>query len=210
MNRIFAKYAKIWLAVIAGFAIFLYVIQHRKEAVYLSPARAGVVVAFGDSLAAGTGASAENKSYPAVLATLIGREVVNAGYPGDTTYEALARVDRDVLPLKPAVVLVTLGGNDHLRGIPNETTTRNLGLLVAKLHQAGAMVAFTDIDPPEAGWRFKMIRKQNEEMGVLHIPGVMAGFWGNPELMADRIHPNDAGYKIFAERVAAALKLHLQ
>ena len=69
------------------------------------------IICFGDSLTYGTGAS-QGMDYPSQLSRLIGRPVINAGIPGDTTATALARLDRDVLSLSPRIVLITLGGND--------------------------------------------------------------------------------------------------
>ena len=211
MREDMKKYLKIWSAVITAFAIFIYFIYGRSEGkVHLSPAKPGIVVAFGDSITQGVGATAPEKTYPARLEALVGRKVINSGRAGDTTYQALERLASDVLVHQPAVVIIGLGSNDEIRRIPNETTAMNLGHIVAKIHEAGAMAAFLDIDPPAGGWRFKLLRKQNGDMAVLQIDGVMRGFWGNRELMSDTIHPSDAGYQLLAERVAAALKPHLQ
>ncbi len=69
------------------------------------------IVCFGDSLTYGTGASL-GMDYPSQLSRLIGKPVINAGIPGDTTATALSRLDRDVLGRSPRIVLITLGGND--------------------------------------------------------------------------------------------------
>src|SRR2546423_12588209 len=79
------------------------------------------VIAFGDSLTAGYGAQ-PGEDYPSKLSALMGTTVVNAGVSGDTTESALARLDNDVLSRNPRVVLVGLGGNDFLQGVPIATT----------------------------------------------------------------------------------------
>src|SRR5207244_1517883 len=79
------------------------------------------VIAFGDSLTAGYGAQ-PGEDYPSKLSALIGTQVVNAGVSGDTTESALARIDNDVLTRNPRIVLVGLGGNDFLQGVPLATT----------------------------------------------------------------------------------------
>lgn len=78
--------------------------------------RGSSVIAFGDSLTAGFGASA-GEDYPSRLSTRSGIPIVNAGVSGDTTEKALERIDADVLARDPRVVIVGLGGNDFLQGV---------------------------------------------------------------------------------------------
>src|SRR5512142_926678 len=87
--------------------------------------RGTAIIAFGDSLTAGFGASA-GEDYPSKLSAIIGAPVVNAGVNGDTTEAALARIDAEVLARDPRIVIVGLGGNDFLRGVPIATTEANL------------------------------------------------------------------------------------
>src|ERR1700751_2417491 len=97
-----------------------------------------VIVAFGDSLTAGYGTDAGN-SYPDYLehdleAKGFYYRVVNAGISGNTTKDGVERVD-DVLALKPAVVIVAFGGNDGLRGLPIDSTRKNLDQIVSSPHR---------------------------------------------------------------------------
>src|SRR5687768_13408228 len=82
------------------------------------------IIAFGDSLTAGYGAQ-EGEAYPARLAARLSVPVVNAGVSGDTTESALDRIQNDVLSANPRIVIIGLGGNDFLRGMPISTTEAN-------------------------------------------------------------------------------------
>ena len=74
------------------------------------------IICFGDSLTAGTGAG-KGMDYPSQLSQMISKPVINAGVSGDTTAEALERLDQDVLSRLPDMVLITLGDNDLKNGV---------------------------------------------------------------------------------------------
>lgn len=169
---------------------------------------AGPIVCFGDSLTAGFGAE-PGRSYPDVLHEFLGREVVNRGRNGETATDALERVDA-IVALQPKVVVVTLGGNDMLQRVPIEQTVASMRRIFDRLLGTGAMVAFVGIDPPLASAaRMDAIRDLCRERGVLWVGGAMTGLWQDRTRMSDEIHPNAAGYRIVAERVAGALKPRL-
>ena len=173
------------------------------------PARS-TVVCFGDSLTAGTGAP-EGQSYPDVLARRLGRAVINAGVPGDTTADALTRLDRDVLVHEPGVVCLTLGGNDLMRQVPADQAFANLEAIVRRLQDAGALVVVGGLDPPMvAGSWDDHYESLCDDLGCLLVPDVLAGVWGRGDLMADRIHPNARGYEKVADRFADRLEPWLE
>src|SRR3569832_556557 len=103
-----------------------------------------VILAFGDSLTHGTGAS-EATAYPAVLATLSGHTVINAGVPGDTTATGLQRLPAVLDEYKPRLVLLCLGGNDMLQKQPEATTENNLRLLVQTIRSSVAEVVLIGV-----------------------------------------------------------------
>jgi acyl-CoA thioesterase I len=164
------------------------------------------IIAFGDSLTAGYGASA-GEDYPSRLSLLIGSTVINAGVSGDTTQDALARLDTDVLARDPRIVIVGLGGNDYLRSIPISATEANLRSIIRKIHDAHAMVVLL-------GFRFPSLNVNYEDMydrvasgeRCLVVPKVLSGILTDPSLKSDEVHPNARGYQLIAERVAGPLQ----
>lgn len=113
------------------------------------------IVCFGDSITAGRGAPAGH-SYPDYLQKLLDSRgyhyrVLNMGISGDTTKDAVARLP-NVLAAHPAIVVVELGGNDMLRGLPITATRANLDHVIAALKRAHVKVALAGITlPPNYG-----------------------------------------------------------
>lgn len=164
------------------------------------------IVCFGDSLTAGTGAS-RGMDYPSQLSRMIGRSIINAGIPGDTTSTALSRLDRDILSHAPGIVLITLGGNDLKNGISRDEAFKNLGDIIKRIQAQGALVVLGGIDIPLWGRGFGDAYKGlSEELGTILIPNIFKGIMGNSSLMSDQIHPNDAGYKRMAEMFRDVLR----
>jgi acyl-CoA thioesterase I len=187
-------------------AFFLWFRNPETWPIRNAPPGAGPIVCFGDSLTSGHGAAA-SESYPAVLASLLGREVVNRGSDGDTSESALERLDETVLAASPSVVIITLGGNDIVRRVPIADTTRSLRAIFERSLAARAMVVFLAIDPPFVGReRMDKVRELCHELGVLYVDTAMKGMWGSRRLMSDNIHPNAEGYRMMAERVRDALE----
>lgn len=171
--------------------------------------RGKTIVCFGDSLTAGTGAP-EGRSYPDRLAELLGEPVVNAGVPGDTTASALDRLQRDVLAHDPRIVCITLGGNDLMRDVPATDAFANLETIVRRLQDRGALVVVGGLELPmlDRGYR-RAYDDLCDELGCVLVDDVYDGIMGRPELMADRIHPNAAGYQRMAAHFEHALRPYL-
>lgn len=172
--------------------------------------RGTAIVCFGDSLTAGTGAD-PGDSYPAHLARLLGREVINSGVPGDTTAAALARLERDVLAHSPRIVCITLGGNDLKNGVSRDEAFANLESIVRRIHAAGALVVVAGIEVPLFGRGYgDGYRDLARRTGAVFIPNLYKGLIGRPELMSDPIHPNGRGYEVLARRVHRAVTPYLR
>lgn len=172
----------------------------------VSPSKpAAQVVAFGDSLVVGFGTTGGN-NFVSLLSGRIGISIVNAGRLGDTTGSALARLQGDVIARQPKVVIVLLGGNDLLQGLPISQRIANITSIAQQIRSAGATVILVGLgnDPIDPyGGALPGIASQT---GSTHVPGILEGIFGVPGLMADAIHPNNAGHAIMADRLEPALR----
>lgn len=177
---------------------------------------APVILAFGDSITAGLGL-AQAQAWPSLLQARLdaaGRKyrVVNAGVSGDTTAAGLARVDW-LLSQRPAVVILELGANDGLRGLPVAEARKNLGEIVIRCKGAGAKVLLAGMQvPPNMGAAYAtefrdMFNDLASEHDVALIPFVLEGVAGNAKLnQGDGIHPTAAGQVIVADTVWSSLQ----
>ena len=173
------------------------------------------VLALGDSLTFGTGASAET-SYPTVLAGLTGWNVVNAGVSGDTSAQALARLPALLAEHEPKLVIVSIGGNDFLRKLPESDTRTHVHAICKQSLDAGAQVLLVAV--PRATVAAALGQMTDHALYAevaedLKIP-LQREAWGEvlaqPDLRADAVHANARGYAQFARSVqgtAAAVGL---
>ena len=173
----------------------------------LSPLRDhAVVLAFGDSLTFGTGAGPE-KSYPEVLQTLIGRTVVSSGVPGEITDEGVKRLPGVLAALHPDMVILCHGGNDLLRGLDKGRIAANLKRMIQLIRRQGAEVVLVAV--PKPGLLMVISPVYGEvagEMNVLVEETVLLEVLSRGEYRSDPIHPNDRGYAMMADAVAALLR----
>ena len=161
-----------------------------------------VIVAFGDSLTFGTGATRET-AYPAVLASLTGRTVVNAGVPGDTTASALQRLPAVLDRHRPRLVLLCLGGNDMLRKQPEADTENNLRRLVSTIRASGAEVMLIAVPAPTLfGGPPAFYARVADDLKLPLEDDAFDAVLRDNRLKADPIHANAAGYRVVAEQLA--------
>ena len=168
------------------------------------------VIAFGDSLVEGVGAS-RGHDLVWLLSTRTGTPIVNAGRRGDTTAAALARLDRDVLSRDPRVVIVVLGGNDLIRRVPREQTLENMSQIVERIRARGAGVILA---PVSLGVIVDQYADGYEEIAdrtsSVLVADILGGILGQAGMTADPIHPNDRGYELMAARLEPALRAMLR
>ena len=181
-----------------------------------APADDRVIVALGDSLTAGLGVAAD-EAYPALLESRLRRagyayRVVNAGVSGDTSAGGLRRLDW-VLRSRPEIVIVALGANDGLRGLPVSALRDNLTAIVTRLRASGVRVLLVGMRlPPNYGETYAgefaaafgdVARRTSTAL----MPFLLEGVAGDPSLnQADGIHPNAIGQRAVAERLWPALQ----
>lgn len=175
-----------------------------------------VIVAFGDSLTSGQGVN-RDETYPAYLQREIDRRglafrVVNEGVSGDTTAKALSRV-AGALAHGPAWVILGLGANDGLRGLPLDDMERNLAQIVRLFRDGGARVLLAGMKLPRnygpayVGDFEAIYPRLAEDLGLPLIPFLLQDVAMVRELNnRDGIHPNSAGNEIIARNVADAFE----
>lgn len=179
------------------------------------------LVVFGDSISAGFGLPA-GQSFPDYLQKKLDAEglqwhVVNLGISGDTTEGGVSRID-SATTLKPAIVVLELGGNDGLRGLPLASTRQNLDQMITAFQQAGARVVLAGMTlPPNYGPDYvHEFEKIYKDLAAQHkltlIPFLMADIVTKDlrYIQRDGIHPTAPGSDIIAGTVLRAVKPLLQ
>ncbi len=162
-----------------------------------------VVLAFGDSLTSGIGGSGEN--YPQRLVSLIGHHVINAGVPGETTAQGRERLAAVLRDSRPGLLILCLGVNDFLRGVPVAQIVANLGAMLDLAADASVPVLLLAVPAPgesQIDPLFTALARPGQVRVDLHA---MADTLMQPALKAGLVHPNAEGYRRIAEAVAQSL-----
>jgi acyl-CoA thioesterase I len=165
-----------------------------------------VILAFGDSLTYGTGASS-TKSYPAVLETLIGRHVINAGVPGEVTAEGVARLPELLEREKPTLLILCHGGNDLVQWFDQKQTKMNLEAMIKQAQDRHVSVILIAVPAP--GIFLKppaMYEDVAAEQGIPLEEEILETVLSDETLKSDYIHPNASGYRLLAEAIHKLLK----
>ncbi len=168
--------------------------------------RDAVVLAFGDSLTFGTGAGTGD-SYPAVLERRIGRRVVNAGVPGETSAQGLARLPETIEEVKPRLLILCHGGNDFLRRLDEAAAARNVRRMIEEARAKGVDVVL--LATPKPGLPPTIPAFYGEiasELGVAFEEAAVRKVLLDNRLKSDLVHPNAQGYARIAEALEDLLK----
>jgi acyl-CoA thioesterase-1 len=174
------------------------------------------VVFLGDSLTAGYGLE-RSESVPALIQARLDAggyryEVVNAGVSGDTSAGGLSRLDWS-LEGDVDVLVIELGGNDGLRGLPPAAMKQNLDLIIRRARARGIDVLLTGMEaPPNFGAAYtaefrQVFRDLARQHGIAFVPFFLEGVAGIPHLnLGDGIHPNPQGARVVSDTVWRALE----
>ena len=182
-------------------------------------AESPVLMVLGDSLSAEYGLS-RGEGWVALLekrlagdAALSRWKVVNASISGETTAGGLARLPQLLQQHRPALVIIELGGNDALRGLPLKASTNNLRQMVDAVQKAGGRAVLVGMQvPPNSGPAYarqfeRMFRKVADESQSPLVPFLLEGFGDDPAwFQPDGIHPQARAHPRMLETVWAVLK----
>lgn len=164
------------------------------------------ILAFGDSLTYGTGASID-KAYPAVLERLINRKVVNAGIPGEISKKGLARLPGLIDKYHPELIIICHGGNDILHKLDLNRTRNNIQKMIDLARKNNSQVVLIGV--PEFGLFlesspiYQALAKNNQ---LPLADDILADILAKASLKSDHIHPNAKGYQMLAKHIAMLLK----
>ena len=160
-----------------------------------------VVLAVGDSLTYGTGATSE-QSYPSVLAVLLGRPVINSGIPGEISENGLDRLSKELDKHAPTLVILCHGGNDFLRRLDTEKTKKNIQAMIEMVRFRGADIVLLGV--PKLGWGLSIPSFYRDLADNYKIPfedEILVTLLTDNSKKSDTIHPNAIGYRLMAESI---------
>ena len=230
----FAVDRKIFLLVfIAGFSLSCSGTGRAVKGAYSEPGSPrNIVVCFGDSVTLGVGKDNwegffRSRAYPAFLGKKVKIPVINAGVAGDTTEDALGRLNNDVLSRNPRVVIVFLGINDFLDGERISKMEQNYSSILEGLNAKERKIFIVRFFSKDIFWdiienwnmtddeKRDYIERYNLMFGRLEsnynvdiIDDVWKGVWKTN--MSDHIHPNREGYKVMADNILSSIKPYLE
>ncbi len=187
-------------------ALFLNACSDRAPHLLPLPTDA-VILAFGDSLTAGSGAG-HAQSYPAVLARLIGREVINAGVPGEISARARERLPALLERYRPALLVLCHGGNDLLRRLDPRALRTNLEAMILEAQARNIPVVLLGVPEPTLFGLAPadLYEELAAQYALVYEGEVITAVESDRQLKSDRIHPNAEGYQHIALAVYRMLQ----
>ena len=164
------------------------------------------ILAFGDSLTEGVGATAAT-AYPAQLEALTDHAVINAGVSGETTAEALTRLPAVLERHEPALMILLIGGNDVLQNRDRVRAKANIARMIEMARGRGVQVVLVGV--PEKSLfsdSAPLYRELADFYHVVLVDDLVAGLLRRPGYKSDAVHLNAAGYRAMAERLDQVLR----
>jgi acyl-CoA thioesterase-1 len=207
-----------WLALLLGLPLSL---PWAALPIIANAGDSAAVLILGDSISAAYNMEI-SQSWPSLLQSRLDQHgyayrVFNSSIGGDTTRGGAARLPRLIEMHQPAIVLIELGGNDGLRGLPVEETRKNLSAMIEQSQAAGAKVILAEMRiPPNYGHSYTekfaaTYTLLTERYGVILLPFMLESIALESGMMqADGIHPSIEAQPILVEKVWAILEPQLQ
>jgi acyl-CoA thioesterase-1 len=164
-----------------------------------------VILAFGDSLTYGTGSP--EMDYPRMLEVKIDRRVVNSGDPGETTGHGRRRLPAMLAEIRPALLILCLGLNDFLLGVPAQTTRDNLGAMIEAAQGQGVQVVLLAVPRLRPGMVPEPLYAElGRRYGVPVANELLPAVLRKSLMKTDGVHPNREGYQSIANGLARVLR----
>ena len=165
-----------------------------------------VILAFGDSLTHGTGAS-KGESYPAILENSINRKVINAGVPGELTMQGLKRLPELLDKHQPKLLILCHGGNDILHRENLADAEANIRQMIALAKNKNIPVILLGVPKPSLFLNpAKLYANIAENTNVIFIPNLIPDILSDASMKSDPAHPNKTGYRKMALALADTLR----
>lgn len=166
-----------------------------------------VVLAFGDSLTKGTGATLEN-SYPRHLQKILGITVLNEGVPGETSRKGLERLQKLLALTSPDLVILCHGGNDILKGLSVFKLEDQLAQMIELVHLSGAEVMIIGVPKPSIFLEpLPLYEKLADEYNLVSDLTSLSDLLAQPKMKSDKVHLNGKGYRKLAENIANKIEV---
>jgi len=189
--------------------------SHAGDGHDFGPNNPNLLVALGDSITAGAGLSSPNYSYPAKLAGMLNKTVINAGYPGDATGTILDACYSILDDYKPGYVLILAGINDLIMGYGEEGAAINIRIMVQACQDNKTIPVVATLTPvfgEHIIWKSgvdrlnELIRQLCADLGVALVD--LNGAFDNNEayMLSDGLHPNENGHSVMASTFYDAVK----
>lgn len=181
---------------------FLLLACDRATPVFEKLSSEAVILAFGDSITYGTGAS-KDSNYPNILSKFSFHKVINSGVPGEVTQAGVSRLPGLLDKHQPELLLLIHGGNDMIRKIPPQQIANNLKQMINEAKQRNIKVVMLGVPKPSlflldsAEIYSQVAEELNIPIDLQTLPKILS----DNTLKSDAIHPNQKGYKILAESI---------
>lgn len=202
LNR---TYGILAVLLVGSFLINRYYLSSNQEKKPID--KEGVILAFGDSLTYGYGA-APQESYPTRLEKMLGRNVINAGIPGEVSDEGLKRLPSLLKKYHPKLLILCHGGNDILQKKSTDLLRNNLAQMIRLAREEGSEVILIAV--PEFGLLYlsplPLYGELAEQYHLAIESDILSNLLHDNRYKSDYIHPNALGYQKMAEAVGEIIK----